>query len=151
MIVRRISTVDCTAPYAFGMSAIVDVLNQYKKAGEVWLDPFAGFGSPAEITNDIDPAVRSTYHLDAVDFLRRMEGVYDGVIFDPPSTRHSIQNERVKDEFARLVKVGGYAFTHGRTSAGIGQERGFTPVEYVICYHGGVWSDTIITVDRKEQ
>ena len=50
-----------------------------------WCDPFAGNNSPAQVTNDLNPDRDTTYHMDALDFLKEQPSeTYDGVLLDPP-------------------------------------------------------------------
>ena len=52
------------------------------------VDPFARSCEWCSWTNDIDPETPAAYHMDALDFLRRLEvelpRSVDGVLFDPP-------------------------------------------------------------------
>jgi hypothetical protein len=43
--------------------------------GGVWCDPFAGRNSPAQITNDLDPKINTTYHLEALEFLKQQPSI----------------------------------------------------------------------------
>lgn len=57
-----------------------------------WIDPFCGYNSPAEITNDLNPNIPAKHHMDALAFLRSIasESV-DGVLFDPPYSPRQVR------------------------------------------------------------
>src|SRR3990167_293299 len=82
-------TIDFTYAWAmpnkwtFKVPVLLNVIYRYKKLGQKWADPFAGFNSPADLTNDLNPASPATFHLEAVEFLRSLDVLLDGVIFDP--------------------------------------------------------------------
>jgi hypothetical protein len=70
--------------------------------GMKWIDPFAGFNSPAEWTNDLNPDAPTLFHLEAIEFVNKMQILrneklcvpgfplprwneeFKGCIFDPP-------------------------------------------------------------------
>ena len=71
--------------HTFRIKPIADLLLECVGDGYGWLDPFAGFNSPAEYTNDLDPETNASFHLDALEFLISTEtGTIGGVLFDPP-------------------------------------------------------------------
>ena len=53
--------------WTFTIPPIRKLLDRYVGDGMMWIDPFAGENSPAEITNDINPDRPTTYHLHAID------------------------------------------------------------------------------------
>ena len=67
----------------FKIKPIRELLRKYN-VGTGWIDPFAGDNSPAEYTNDHDPSKATMFHLDALEFVRSMQGTYVGAVFDPP-------------------------------------------------------------------
>ena len=127
-----------------------------------WADPFAGYNSPAEITNDLDKEAPTTWHLDALDFLGRLkDNSMIGVLYDPP---YSITQARMygkkefssmkywadcKNEIARIIKPGGKAICFGWNSMGLGKNRGFEMKRILLVAHGGSKNDTICTVEVK--
>lgn len=137
-----------------------------------WVDPFARssrFSRFCEATNDLDPAMPTTHHMEALDFLRQFgDAEIDGVLFDPPysnrqisecyrgvgrsvhaaDTQSSFYGDR-KREVARIIKPGGLALCFGWNSGGIGDGNGFDLIEGLIVAHGGAHNDTIVTVERK--
>lgn len=155
--------------YTFCVPPLLDVILRYKQAGDVWVDPFAGYHSPAEITNDLNPAAPTRYHEEAADFLCRFVcSSVDGVIFDPPYSLTQVSRSyqeigltfkgkenptggfpRARDEIARILRRGGHAVSYGWNTVGMGKKRGFLPVEYLICSHGGNRNDTLVTVEVR--
>lgn len=133
--------------------------------GGVWLDPFAGFNSPASLTNDINPETPAMDHLDALEWLRKHDPrSADGVIYDPPYSMYqaktAYQNHGAsaasmnmrywadcKDAIAAVIKPGGKAICFGWTSQGIGKSRGFCMSRVLLVPHGGSRNDTIVTVE----
>lgn len=136
--------------------------------GGLWVDPFAGFNSPANITNDLNPEAPTTHHMDALQFLRTFaDGSVDGVLYDPPYSQRQVREcynsigiekwdgrmtfwSETKKEVARIVKPGGVVICCGWNSMGIGKSRGFSMERVLIVPHGGSRNDTICTVERKE-
>lgn len=155
--------------YTFHVPPLRDVIGRYKAAGQEWVDPFAGLYSPAEITNDLNPDISAMFHLEAGDFLAMFDaGAIDGVIFDPPYSLTQVSRSykdiglkfngkenptggfpKVKDHVARILRPGGIAISYGWNTVGMGKTRGFEPVEYLICCHGGNRNDTLVTVERR--
>lgn len=127
-----------------------------------WCDPFAGYNSQAQVTNDLDTKTPTTFHLDALEFLRQQDsGKYDGVLYDPPysfTQARKYGNKdfskqdywmKVKNEVARIIKPGGKAICFGWNSNGLGKGRKFKLEEVLIVAHGGSKNDTIVTVETK--
>jgi len=147
----------------FRIKPIRELLQKYN-VGTGWIDPFAGDNSPAQFTNDHDPSKDTMFHLDALEFVRSMQGTYFGALFDPPfsprqisehyramgkkasSERCLTQFNDVKDELANKVT---YCITCGWNSNGLGKKRGFEIIEVLLVAHGGNHNDTIVTVERK--
>lgn len=129
--------------------------------GRGWADPFANANSPAEFTNDINPSMPTTHHLDAVAFLESFaDRSLAGVLLDPPYSLHQINEvyegygnmktiSRVYAEAARVCAVGGFVATFGWNSNGIGKRGAFRMEAVWLIAHGGSHNDTIVTVQRK--
>jgi len=137
--------------------------------GKNWLDPFARNSQRAEKRNDINPATKAEYHLDAVDFLKMFpDGSADGCLYDPPYSPRQVKecydgigikytyeestNQKVKEaknEIARVVKPGGKVISFGWNSNGMGAKRGFVKVRILLVSHGGLHNDTICVVEQK--
>lgn len=154
--------------WTFTIKPIKELVERYVGNGKGWIDPLAGKNSPAEFTNDINPDMPTKYHLLAVDFIKKMRGIYEGVLFDPPYSPRQISecykylNRKVsqidtsshfwsviKDIATPKIKMGGYAISFGWNSNGFGKNRGFEIVEILLVPHGGFHNDTIITVEKK--
>lgn len=136
----------------------------------LWIDPFAGKNSPAKITNDLNPKLATTYHIEALEFLKMFSNCsVDGVLFDPPYSPRQVKecyegiglnctNEQTKQSFysnaknemARVLKVGGKAICCGWNSMGLGKNRGFEMQRILLVPHGGSKNDTIVTVEIKK-
>lgn len=155
--------------WTFEVPALRDIITKYKGVGETWVDPFAGFNSPAEVTNDLNPESPAQFHVEAVEFLRALPAVsVDGVIFDPPYSLAQVSRSykdmgmefkgsenptggfpKAKDEISRVTRPSGHVISYGWNSIGMGIKRGFEIVEILLCSHGGNRNDTIVTVEKK--
>ena len=134
-----------------------------------WIDPFANCNHIADITNDLNPAYDTDYHMDALDFLKMFDdNSVDGVLYDPPysprqvsecyknfgievtqeTTRASFWSNQ-KKEISRIVKPGGKVITFGWNSGGIGAKYGLIIKRILLVAHGGWHNDTICTVEVK--
>lgn len=134
----------------------------------IWLDPFAGMNSPAQYTNDLNENTNAQDHEDAVVWLKKRKSA-DGILLDPPYSLRQISEHykaagkkitgwhtsagwtaAIKDEAARIIKVGGKAICFGWNSMGLGKNRGFKMLRILLVPHGGSKNDTIVTVEKKE-
>lgn len=159
--------------WTFKIPPVKVILAKYD-VGNGWLDPFAGFNSPAEYTNDLNPESPAKYHMAAHDFLSYMLGVnpgtedtlWKGVLFDPPYSIHQVKVAydsfglslkdnitggfpKEKDLISQLVRPGGIVISFGWNTVGMGKKRGFEPVEYMAISHGGNRNDTLVSVERR--
>ena len=142
--------------WTFEIKPIKELLKE--EVSGVWVDPFAGKNGKkyAKFTNDIEMG-----GIDALSYLKKMKGKYDGVLYDPP---YSITQARqygkkefasmkywadCKNEIARIIKSGGKAICFGWSSMGLGKSRGFALNRVLLVPHGGSKNDTIVTVERK--
>ena len=154
--------------HTFTIQPIRELVYKYCPDGKGWIDPFSGENSPAEITNDLNPAKSAKFHLHAFDFITQLEGQYNGCLFDPPYSLRQVkecykeigipdltQHETnyfpgyIKDAIAPKIKTGGIVICFGWDSTGFGKNRGFEFLEILLVCHGGHHADTIITVERK--
>lgn len=157
----------------FTIKPIAKLLDKYVGRGvKSFADPFAGYNSRAEYTNDLDPNTPTQWHMEALDFCNMLGQKYglelDGVLFDPPYSNRQISEHykalgrkatqedtsakffsKVKDALAPMVRQGGYAISFGWNSQGFGIKRGFKIVEILLVAHGGAHNDTIVVVERK--
>ena len=154
----------------FSIKPIRELIDRYIAQGNVVIDPFANSNKLATITNDLDPQYDTTYHMDALDFLKMLpDKSADVVLWDPPysprqvsecykkfgmtvnmeSTQNSYWSNQRK-EIARIIKPGGYVLSFGWNSTGIGNKYGFEHVEILLVAHGCQHNDTICVVERKK-
>jgi len=148
----------------FTIKPIRDLLVE-EMSGKLWADPFAGYNSPASLTNDLNPNTPTTNHEDALHFLSKIgDNTLDGVLFDPPynvrqlaECYKSVELTRpnywsdVKRAITRILKPEGKAICFGWNSGGIGILLGFNLVRILLVPHGGIHNDTIITVEYKNK
>lgn len=150
--------------YTFLMKNIAKLL-QEQMCGN-WADPFCGIYSPANIKNDVDDSLEADYHMDALDFLKRMkDSCMDGILFDPPySCEQALRKykpkhkgtagraeywAKCKDEISRIVKPNGKVICFGWDSNGCGKTRRFELQRILLVCHGACHNDTIVTVEHK--
>lgn len=155
--------------WTFKIKPIKELLEKYHVAEDWWVDPFAGFNSPAKVTNDLNPESPATFHLPAHEFLQKMRDdikEFDGCLFDPPYSIHQVKVAydsfglslkdnitggfpKEKDLISQLVRPGGIVISFGWNTVGMGKKRGFEAVEYLAISHGGNRNDTLVTVERR--
>ena len=169
MIINRVWSMP--NKWTFKIPPIADLLARYVGDGKGWIDPFAGMYSPAEFTNDLNPDMPTKYHLDALEFLKSLTGLYEGCLFDPPYTprqvkecynsigRHMEQDDALlgykrgqyKIVLSPLIKCHGIVISCGWNTVGMGKALGFEILEILLVCHGSDHNDTIVTVERKVQ
>jgi len=156
--------------HTFTIKPIGELVARYVKDGKGWIDPFAGENSPAEITNDLNPAKPAKYHMHALEFAKMLDGQYDGCLFDPPYSLTQIKEcyqnigcedfmsqdashfpYDIKREIAKKIKPNGIVICCGWNSGGFGKKLGFEMIEILLVPHGRTHNDTIVTVERKQQ
>lgn len=154
--------------WTFQIKPIAHLVAKYIGDGKGWVDPFAGFNSPAEITNDLNPNAKAKHHLHAKDFVIGLNGQkFKGCVFDPPYSLRQVKEcyeefghkmsfedsnyfpNNVKKLIAPKIETGGIAITCGWNTIGFGKELGFRRLEILLVCHGGHHNDTIVTVEKK--
>lgn len=167
--------------WTFSIGPIKKLLDRYIVPGGYgnknpvrWIDPYAGYNSPALNTNDIDPKAPTVCHLDALEFAALLKKdidpgiLYSGILYDPPYSFRQISEhykavgikptqkdtsmafyEKSKSAFCDLIKPGGHAISFGWNSNGFGKARGFKIIEIMLVAHGGSKNDTICVVEQK--
>ena len=155
--------------WTFTIPPIKQLLANYVSPDEEWADPFAGYNSPAGITNDLDPKAPVRYHLEAAEFASLLDDdSLDGVLFDPPYSYRQISEHykaygkhatakdtsynfyyRVMKELHPKIKVGGYVISFGWNSNGFPKTWGYTLDKVLLVAHGMHHNDTIVTVQCK--
>ena len=167
MIVNRVWAMPSSK--TFSIKPIGELVERYTRQGGIIVDPFANDCKIGTITNDLNPKFDTTYHLDALDFLKQLDDEsVDIVLYDPPysprqvkecyegigitvTAEHTKASWRAKhlDEIARVLKPNGICLSFGWNTNGVGKKRGFEIIEILVVAHGGSKNDTLCTVERK--
>jgi len=151
----------------FNINPITELVEKHLDDG-LWIDPFAGGATYADVTNDLHPEIDTDYTMDAPDFLGQFdEGEIDGgVLFDPPYSPRQIKEvydsiglettmettqatfwSDCKEEISRISDGGATVLTFGWNSGGVGKTYGFKKEEILLVAHGGWHNDTICVVE----
>ena len=136
--------------------------------GGLWIDPYCGNNSPAQIKNDLNPDnAHAQTHMDACDFLKSLPDDYaDGILYDPPYSPRQVKEcydsigienwdgritfwSEVMDELERVCKIKGKVISFGWSSNRLGMSRGFKMQRVLLVPHGSRKQDTIVTVETK--
>jgi hypothetical protein len=153
----------------FSILPIKKFVDKWTTGRAVIADPFARECKYGTITNDLNPAFDTDYHMDALDFLKMLpDESCDCVIYDPPyslrqvkecyegvgvtvTAEHTKSSWRAKhlDEIRRIMKPNGVALCFGWNTNGVGMKRGFELQEVLIVPHGGSKNDTLCTAEIK--
>jgi len=161
--------------WTFKIYPIARLLEKYVGDGKGWIDPYAGYNSPAEFRNDIDPKANAQWHLDAskwAEALKKDSQISEtliGILYDPPYSFRQISEhykavglkatkldtsmafyERTKSAFCEMIPAGGLAISFGWNTNGFGKARGFKIIEIMAVAHGGSKNDTLVTVEQKQ-
>lgn len=151
----------------FDIKPIKEIIHKYWRSNSI--DPFANSSTIAKITNDIDTQYNTTYHMDALDFLKLLpDSSTDLVLYDPPYSPRQVSEcykklgktvnmqttqasywSNQKKEISRITAKDGVVITCSWNSGGIGKKYGFEIVEILLVPHGGWHNDTIVVVERK--
>jgi len=155
----------------FDIKCISKLIHKYLKPEFNSIDPFANKSKLAKITNDLNPAMETNYHLDADDFLKLFQdNSIDFCFYDPPyslrqvsecyknvgipvtmeTTQSSWRTKHI-NQISRIIKPGGIVMCFGWNSSGVGRVRDFELLEILLVAHGGSHNDTIVTVERKKE
>lgn len=157
----------------FQMKPIKELNERYVSTfnSPVIVDPFARDSKYGTITNDLNPAFKTTYNLDAREFATKLVEdniIADLVLFDPPYSPRQIsecyQNvgrkvnssdtrsdfwSSIKDNLSKIVKKDGIVINYCWNSNGFGKNRGFEIIEIMLVACGGWHNDYIVTVEKK--
>lgn len=157
--------------WTFTIKPIKELIERYVGDGEGWIDPFAGFNSPAEFTNDMNTKTPTRSHIEALPYLLSYEDEQmEGSIYDPPyspaqmkwcynfgtnlvkrNTEFNKYLSKCRKELVRVTRVCGCLICCGWNSGGIGKKYGLELIEILLVPHGANRNDTIVTVERKIQ
>ena len=168
MIINRIWAMPNSK--TFSIKPIKELIEKYLPTDGVIIDPFARESKYGTITNDLNPEFDTTYHMDALEFMKiQADNSADMILYDPPYSitqaaqcynsygkeklEISVGNMKywssMKNECARVLKQDGLCVCFGWTSMGLGINRGFEMIEILLVPHGGSKNDTICTVEKK--
>ena len=153
----------------FSVKPIGELVARYLHG--VSVDPFARNSGLATYTNDLNPETTAQYHMDAVEFLEKLEseGVKaDVVIFDPPysprqisecyaaagkkagmvDTQNAALYAKCRAAIRKICGQGSLVLSFGWNSCGMGP--GWETKEIMLVAHGGAHNDTICMVERLQ-
>lgn len=139
--------------WTFQIKPIKELIDNEKTDG-IWIDPFSGTNLNATITNDLNTNSNSTFHIEALDFLKTIDSNYaDGVFFDPPYSPRQVKEcynnigkdtvaentradfwSKCKDEIKRILKLNGKVMCFGWNSMGLGKNRGLEWIRYCLLH-----------------
>lgn len=152
----------------FQIKPIKELIERYIQPDMIIVDPFANNSKYGTITNDLNPEMNTTHHMDALEFLKSLpDNSADLVLYDPP---YSISQAaemyksygkdkleihvsnmaywaKCKDHVSRILKPTGVCIICGWSSNGLGLSRGYEMTEILLVPHGGSKNDTIVTVE----
>jgi hypothetical protein len=155
--------------WTFEIKPIEELLKEEIDSG-LWVDPFAGKNSPADVTNDLNPELDTDYTKKADDFLSMFDKneVDGGILLDPPYNATQLkrlyddldidinQNDtnsrfysKPRDHASRILDKNAKAISFGWNSVGIGKTRGFIKERILLVCHGSSRNDTIVVVERN--
>ena len=157
----------------FSIKPIRTLVQRYLSQSKCSIDPFARNSDLAIWTNDLNPATRAAFHLEAVEFLDLLRTehhvVADLVLVDPPYSPRQVKEcydaiglkmaqddallgkirKRRKAAIDTLLAPGGVVITCGWNTVGMGVGLGYTIEEILLICHGSAHNDTIVVVERK--
>lgn len=158
----------------FDIAPIGQLVKRYLRASKVSVDPFARNKRWATYTNDLNPETAAEYHMDALEFLDKLNTdnvKADLFLFDPPYSPRQIQecyqgvgrevtmqdtqNSRLYSEVRKrihpIMDIGGIVISCGWNSHGMNNSggKGWEFLEGLLVCHGAAHNDTIVTVERK--
>lgn len=155
----------------FDCEPIKGFVQKYLMRSKVSVDPFARNKRWATYTNDLNPATAAEYHMEAVDFIKKLvaDGVQaDLVVFDPPYSprqvkevydtvgmhfgvddQHNTGRWTLERDLISTLCPSGTVLSFGWNSQGMGKGRGFEPVDILLVCHGGAHNDTICIAEQR--
>lgn len=157
-------TIEKSNSNTYSIPSIKQLLKKYVNSNQSWIDPFAGDGDIADVTNDIDSNSKAHYHIDALEFLRQYaSNSMNGILLNPPYSFHQIYTfkknnktinlspiDAIYKQADRLLKKNGLLIHFGWNSNGLGRKYGYLIEEILIVARGKHHNDLIVTVERKK-
>jgi hypothetical protein len=114
-----------------------------------------------EIRNDKDELMPASYHMDALDFVRKTNDIFDTIILDPPySYRKAMEMYKdnytskfklIADEIPRILNNNASIISFGYHTTFMGKVRGFYLDKLCVFAHGGAQHATIGIIEKKIQ
>lgn len=156
----------------FSVKPIGEFVQKYLAQSRRSIDPFVRNKRWATKTNDLDPATKAEFHMDAeksCNLLSFTDDPFDLGIFDPPysprqisecyksvglevgmkETQSPLLYQRVRNALDEIISPGGIVLSFGWHSNGMGKTRKYEIVEILLVAHGGAHNDTICIAERK--
>ena len=157
----------------FDVIPIHNFVWKYLSRARVSIDPFARNKRWATYTNDLNPQTAAEFHMDAAEFLLKMQR--DGIrpdlaIFDPPYSPRQIQEcyqsigkemgftgahssawSDCRDILSNMMTEDAVVLSFGWNSTGMGKKHGFEIAELLLVNHGGCHNDTICLAEKRGQ
>jgi len=150
----------------FDVKPIGLFVKKYLLNAAISVDPFARDSKLATYTNDLNPETSAQFHMDAVDFLKKLydDGVQaDLILLDPPYSLHQVTKSYdgygdkrvialtpVYDYASKIISKNGFILNFGFNTNGIGGKRGFEIDEILLVAHGGHHNDTICMAEKRK-
>lgn len=155
----------------FDIKPIGEFVKAYLQQSKISVDPFARNKQWTTFTNDLNPNTSAQHHLDALDFLTRLQNqkiIADLVIFDPPYSARQISEcyqqigrtvtmqdtqgkswTNWKTAISKIIPINGIVLSFGWNSVGMGKKHGFELIEILLVCHGGMHNDTICIAEKR--
>lgn len=150
----------------YGIGSQVTVVDPFANAHEVLSELSEKYGFTL-MTNDLNPEFDTSFHLDALEFLKCVpDNSADIIMYDPPFSLRQVSESykhfgrevtmettqaswRAKhlDEIQRIIRPNGTACCFGWNSNGVGKKRDFKLTNIEMVAHGGSHNDTIMTTE----
>lgn len=154
----------------FSIPVIASFVNKYLYKSIISVDLFARNNRWATHTNDLNPHTLANYHMDASDFLIKLQidGVKaDLIIFDPPYSTRQIAEcyngvgkkgttkdmqapwSKWKEGINAICTTDATVLSFGWNTVGMGKKYNFDIIEIMLVCHGGSHNDTICMAEKK--
>lgn len=171
MIIRR--TWAMPDKNTFDIKPIGLMVKKYLSTSRVSVDPFARNNGWSTYTNDLNPATKAQYNMDALAFLEMLkkEAIKANlVVFDPPYSPRQVKEcyqgvglkmkqtdghrthawSKEKDVIDNILTDDGIVLSFGWNSMGMGKKRGFEIIEILLVCHGAGHNDTICIAEKRK-
>jgi hypothetical protein len=156
----------------FSIKPIRLFVDKYLSDSSISVDPYARDSRLATYRNDLNPNTLAEYHMDATEFLVKLnsDGVRaDLVIIDPPYSPRQVKEcydsfghkmkqgdamlgavrKKLKVAIDAILVKGGKVLTFGWNTVGMGKTFGYEQLEILLVCHGSDHNDTICLAEGK--